>query len=55
MIIYRIRMVRYPYGRHAQPEFMFRMFRDFRAYKEFIQAAKEEGWQIQRIKQEVKK
>lgn len=55
MIIYRIRMVRYPNGRHAKPEFMFRQFRDFSAYKSFIQASKDAGWQIQRIKQEVKK
>ena len=55
MIIYRIRMVRYPNGRHAAPEFMFRMFWDFRAYKEFIQAAKEEGWQLLGLTQEVKK
>lgn len=54
MIIYRIRMVRYPNGKHARPEFMFRQFRDFSAYKNFIQASKDDGWQIQRIKQEVK-
>lgn len=54
MIIYRIRMVRYPNGRHAAPEFMFRQFRDFSAYKNFIQEAKEEGWQLLGLQQEVR-